>query len=206
LNRDEALSRRQSVSGLATFAGPLLLVLGWIVLLRRAGQGPDFGWFFSHALLLSGVVLLVPAILGLRHLLGHHAASWADVGTGLAILGVLAHTGQYAIDLVVGHLAFDQAEMSALFIRISEAPGITIPFQLAGPSALYVGLLILLIGLFSSRIIPSWAAAVVALGIIAVGAGAALDSGLVTLLGFLGLWVGLVPVGRIMRIGSVKPR
>src|SRR5688500_16644780 len=95
----------KTIVGISTIAGPLGFVLGWAILIQRAGQGPDSGWFLSHALLLSGVALLLPTIVGLRSLLNHQSARLADTGMGLALLGVLALVGQFAIDLAVGQLS-----------------------------------------------------------------------------------------------------
>ena len=188
-------STRKAVVGISTILGPLGLVLGWIILMQRAGQGPDFGWFLSHAFLLSGVALMLPTIAGLRHLLNHHAVRSADIGMGLALLGVLALAGQFAIDLAVGQLSSSQSEMSSLFKRLSAAPIITLPFHVAGPIAFYIGLLILTLLLLKFHVIAWWMGALPAAGIIGVGTGAMTGNALITLLGFVSMSTGFAPIG-----------
>ncbi|MGZ9165994.1 MAG: hypothetical protein ACXW4Q_16690 [Anaerolineales bacterium] len=185
----------KAIAGISTIAGPLGFVLGWAILIQRAGQGPDSGWFLSHAFLLSGVALMFPTIAGLRHLLNHHAVKLADMGMGLALLGALALVGQFAIDLAVGQLSANQSEMSSLFKRLSATPIIALPFQIVGPIAFYIGLLILTFLLLRFRVISWWTGPLAALGIIGVGGGAMTGNALVTLLGFIGICVGFVPIG-----------
>jgi len=185
----------KAIVGISTIAGPLGFVLGWAILMQRAGQGPDSGWFLSHAFLLSGVALMLPAIAGLRHLLNHHAVKSADIGMGLALLGALALVGQFAIDLAVGQLSANQSEMSSLFKRLSATPIIALPFHVVGPIAFYIGLLMLTFLLLRYRIIPWWTGALAAVGIIGVGGGAMTGNALITLLGFVGMCAGFAPIG-----------
>lgn len=196
LQRTGDLSSTTKITvGFSMIAGPLGCLLGWAILMQRAGQGPDFGWFLSHTLLFPGVVFLVPALAGLRFSLDMRPSQLADFATGLGILGALALAGQFAIDLGVGQLSASQAEMSTLFKRLSAAPIISLPFQFLGPIAFYTGLLILFLLLLRSRIIPVWVGIVGVTGILGIGGGALTGNTFVTLVGFFGLWTGFIPIG-----------
>jgi hypothetical protein len=176
-------------------AGPLALAVGYAILMQRAGQGPDPGWFLSHAILLGGVGLMLPAIAGLGTMLHRHGGRSADIGVALAFVGALALTGQFSIDLAVGQLAVDQAEMMALFQRLSASPMIALPFQSVGPVAFYAGLLVLAFLLRKYHLISWWAGALVAAGVTGVGSGALIGMAPVTWLGFASMCAGFFPIG-----------
>lgn len=177
-------------------AGPLALVIGYAILLARSGQGPDSGWFLSHVFLLIGVGLMLPTIIGIKVLLNKTAGVVADVGMTLAFIGGLTLVGQFAIDLAVGQLSVTQSEMIDLFKMLSASPIISLPFQSVGPIVFYIGLLVLTSLLWNQHII-SWQAGVIAsLGAIGVGCGAITGIALITLLGFLGIFIGFISIGR----------
>jgi hypothetical protein len=184
-----------TVAGIGTIAGPLALLFGWLVLLQLASQGPTAGWFFEHMLLLSGVALLLPALLGMRPLPHASEAREGAIALGLGIVGVLSLASQYAIDLVVSQLASDHAELTALLDRIQAMPGVAIIVYSGGPVGLYVGLAMLVLGLYKSHRVPLWAAAGVVLGCIAVGVGRIVGSGMIVLLGHVLICIGCVPIG-----------
>jgi hypothetical protein len=186
---------RTTIVGLSTLVAPLGFVLGWSILMVRAGQGADFGWFLSHVLLLAGAVLIIPAVLGLSYPLNTSSPGAADISLTLSFLGAMALVGQFAIDLAVGHLSSSQAEMSSMFRRLATAPIIRLPFHLVGPILFYLGLLMLIISLLRARLIPQWAGTVAIAGIIAVGSGVVIRKDWLTFLGFVGLWIGCMPIG-----------
>jgi hypothetical protein len=186
---------RKAITGMSAILAPLGFVAGWFILIQRAEQEPDFGWFLSHLLLLSGVILFVPAITGLGYLLKNHAKNAVNIGIGLGFLGAFAHVGQYAIDFAVGQLSSNASEMSSLFKRISSAPIIALPFYLVGPIAFYSGLLILILLLQKFRLISWWVGALAVVGIIAVVSGSIIGIAGITMLGFVGIWAGFAAIG-----------
>lgn len=169
---------------------PLCLLLGWIVLMLRAGQGPDAGWFVSHALLLIGAVLFVPAVLGLGSWRANNGSLTLDIGAGLVLVGSAALVGQFAMDLAVGSLASDQAEMSAYMRQIASTPGIALPFHLVGPIAFYGGLLVVTTHLWRMKLISRGIGLLVTISIILVGAQAVTGNALLALIGFAGMTAG----------------
>jgi hypothetical protein len=182
----------QTITAICIATAPLCLLTGWIILMLRADNGENVGWFVSHGLLMMGAVLFIPAILGARSLLTD--TGWADLATGAVILGSTALVGQFAIDIAVGHLSSDQATLSALLKQISAAPGIMIPFHLAGPITFYGGIL-MLNALFARHLCsPRWNSVLNMVGTIAVGAQAATGYSVLALLGFAGLWIGHLPI------------
>ena len=169
--------------------------MGYTILIARSGQGPDSGWFLSHVFLLIGVGLLLSTSIGIRVYLNEFAGTAADIGMTLAFIGGLTLVGQFAIDLAVGQLAVNQSEMVKLFENLSASPIITLPFQSAGPIAFYSGLLVLTSLLWKNRVISWWAGLIAGLGIIGVGGGAITGIAIITLLGFLAMFIGFIPIG-----------
>ena len=161
---------RRTILGFTMIAAPLSLLIGWIILMQRAGNGPDAGWFISHAFLLLGVILFIPVIIGLRIQLPDAPNFWADSGALLALVGVATLVGQFAIDLVVGFISSDQDAMSLLFRQISDAPGIVVVFNLIGPVVFYGGLMALLILMMQQHVISRWSGMLAVASIVAIGA------------------------------------
>ena len=191
-----------AVAGAGTIAASLALLVGWIVLLQLASRGPTLGWSLAHAVLFLGIALFIPAVLRMGCRLRAAQAREGRVAVRLVLVGALTLGGQYAIDLAVGQLASDTAEMSDLLGRVAAAPALAIAFYMVGPAGLYVGLGMLALGLRASRRIPTWAAGFAVLGVIGAGVGRILGSGAVTLLGHAVLCAGLLPTGWIMLKGS----
>ena len=61
-------------------------------------------WYVAHLLALVAIALMVPAVLGLMHMLREREVAFGHVGGGLAMLGLLAFTGIVAMELVMWQL------------------------------------------------------------------------------------------------------
>jgi hypothetical protein len=117
---------------------------------------------------LAGIVLLVPAILGLMHLTRERAPRWGNVGGSLALLGTLIATGDGATQLLVwqmGASGANRGEMAALLHRYDSAAGASLVFTVGG-LALLAGTIILSVGLYRARAVPAWAAVGFVAGIV----------------------------------------
>ena len=87
-------------------------------------------WYAAHLIALVAIALLVPAVLGLMHMLRERQVAWGHVGGGLALLGLLAVTGIVAVEGFVGWQAAaggDRAQMVALFDRLTGTAGLVLP-------------------------------------------------------------------------------
>src|SRR3954462_9525475 len=87
---------RKTVAGACMMAAPALALVGFIVSPGLdAGAGgqlatiapPRDEWFISELLVLVGLVALVPAILGLMHMMREREAGLGHLGGGLATVG-----------------------------------------------------------------------------------------------------------------------
>ena len=97
-NLSDAHHLRKMVAGFCMIAAPLLLLLSMIVesglgasedsfVIGRVGD-PDPG-SVEQMLLVGGLVLMVPAILGLMHMLREREVAFGHLGGALALFGLL---------------------------------------------------------------------------------------------------------------------
>jgi len=157
---------------------------------------PDRFYIFSLLGLVSAIVL-VPALLGLMHLLRERAPGWGYIGGSLMMLGNLLSIGDWMGNFVQWQMAApsgDRAEMTALLTRLDDTPGSALPLQLSG-FAFLLGTAVLAIGLYRARTVPAWVALGLVGGIVANLAGfvassvALLIASSAVLLAALG-WIG----------------
>lgn len=97
-NLSDAHHFRKMVAGFCMIAAPLLLLLSMIVesgfgasedsfVIGRVGD-PDTG-SLEQMLLVGGLVLMVPAMLGLMHMLREREVAFGHLGGALALFGLL---------------------------------------------------------------------------------------------------------------------
>jgi hypothetical protein len=167
--------------------------------LAAIAQHPDRDYWFI-LLGLVGTVLLVPAVLGLMHMLRERAPSWGYIGGGLALLGTFLGLVDWGSELVKWQMASsgaDRAQMTALLKRFDDTAGSALPLQLSGLAVL-VGLVLLAVGLYRIRAVPSWTAFGLAAGIILNLAGFVANSVALLIIGAAILLAALGWIGRIV--------
>src|SRR3954464_1009080 len=125
---------RKTVAGACMMAAPALGLVGFIV---SPGLDADAGaqlatvaahrdqWLISELLVMAGLVALVPAILGLMHMLREREAGLGHAGGALAMLGTLAAVGSTAIAFVVWQMASPDA---GLLNRVDDTTGTFVLF------------------------------------------------------------------------------
>jgi hypothetical protein len=129
----------------------------------RYGPGPD--WQAAHIVDLVGLVLFVPAVLGLGRALGD--ARGRRIVVAGTLVGVAASAVQITVDIVAGLRASDKAGMNAITGRFGSLPGAELAFYQVGPQLLYVGLIVLAIMLARAGTLPWWSAVLVFIGVAA---------------------------------------
>ena len=156
-------------------------------------------WYVAHLLAFVSIVLVVPAVLGLMHMLRERQVALGHVGGGLAILGLLALTGLVAMELVLWQMAGagDTAETVALLERLNETAGIVIPFVLLS-FGFSLGMATLAVGLYRARAVQSWMAVFVAVGAILFGFAVATAMNWLAIVAAAFLVVGLGAIGRMV--------
>ncbi|MEU9144093.1 hypothetical protein [Streptomyces sp. NPDC048349] len=141
--------RAARLTRFSLIAAPLLLTLyGSVRLFAEGSKEPGAAWITGHFAFLLGVLLFGVVCEGLRRTAVVAARPArrrvARAGALAALAGVAASTAQAVIDLYVGFRAADKAEMSAIFARVQEVPGVLPVVYTVVPVFLYLGVFTLL--------------------------------------------------------------
>jgi hypothetical protein len=137
---------RKMVAGFCMVFAPLCMLVGFLA-------DPDA----SYAFLFAGAVLMVPASLGLMHMLREREVALGHMGGGLSLVGLMGMTALIGMDVGgTGDLVDRADHLSGVATWMFVA---TMGFGL-GSAALGMGV-------FRARAIPSWAAACLMVGGIA---------------------------------------
>jgi hypothetical protein len=201
---------RKMVAGACMVVAPLLLLIGMVIhpdmktdeaaQLAVIADNRD-AWLVSHMLVLTSLVLAVPAVLGLMHMMRERKVAYGHVGGGLTLIGLMALVGVIAIDGFVGWQMTageaNRGEMVALYQRLYDSAGIVIPFFLMS-FAFGVGMIALSAGLYRARAVQSWMAAFIATGAILLSIAGPTGSDVLSIIGASFLFVGLASVGRLV--------
>jgi hypothetical protein len=204
----DANNFRRTLAGLCLITASL--ALGAADLIRISVEGDAQGtrdqfdhiaaspgvWQVATVLNMLGIVLFVPAVLGLLHLLHHRGAVLGHIGGGLLLIGLLgfaAHNaGYYGTLGAVSAPGIDQEQMIRFWQAAETVPGnvVSLLMFLIG----YVlGMVLLGVGLFWARVVPRWTAALIVLYV--VGFLFAEESLLLALISWMLLFVGLGTIG-----------
>jgi hypothetical protein len=186
---------RKTALGLNLILAPVIYLSGQFLLSRWQGFEPDSIWFLSHALLLIGAGMFVPTLVGLSNYLEKFSPLLTSLGVALGVFGAMALLGQFTIDLAIGQIASNQAEMSAAFHKIQLSPAMNLTFYFLAPVSFFIGQVLLIILLTFARLIPRWAGFIAVIGFVGLGIALGTNSLIIFLLGFAGLALGSVHVG-----------
>lgn len=180
LKLNDADNFRRTLAGLCLILAPL--AFGGADVIRLYVEGGAFGkeqlaaiaantglYAIVTVLSMVGLILFVPAILGLMHLLRERSPILGHVGGGLALIGVLgfvAHNAGYFG--LMGGLATSEfsQEQSLQFIGHMETSVSVIMYVLMFLIGFQFGPLLLGIGLYRARVVPRWIAGLVILGMV----------------------------------------
>ena len=211
MNLSDRRTFRRQVAGAAMIVAPLVFVIAEVLhasfrteaAAQLTAVADNTGrWYAAHSLVLLSLALAVPAFFGLVHLLGTGRAVLGHLSLVAFIPGLVAVAAIVGMELVLWQMAQPEAnrtEMIALAERLNESAGVVGVFLVAllFPLAwLLVG-----IGLYRARIVPSWAAVLIALSqpIGFVGELAEAPKAL-AVSAQIAFAIGLIPVGiRVLR-------
>lgn len=165
-------------------------------------DNPDL-YYAAHVILLAGLALFLPAVLGLVHLLRQRSTAFGHVGGGLAMIGLFGATALVAVDGIavsqMGRPAGNAEEMAALFHRIKESTGLR-GVAVVGAICFLLGVLVLAYGLWRARAVQPWQAGGIALGAITFFIGQVTDNRIIFAIAFALYLVTLGPLGwRVLR-------
>jgi hypothetical protein len=172
LKLSDAHHFRKLVAGVCMLSAPVFFLASAIVspalsthegsLLASISSHLD-RWYLSTLLGFIGLVLFLPAILGLMHMLRERQVAFGHVGGALAMIGFVSATAGTGLMFAMWQMARagDRAQMTTLLHTIDHTAGSFIPLMLIG-LALSVGLIVLAAGLMRAHAATSWSAGCIA--------------------------------------------
>jgi hypothetical protein len=208
MHLSDAHHSRKTIAGACMVVAPLVLLVAMVIHpasdMDEATQVATIAenlnaWYVAHLLALVAIALMVPVVLGLMHMLREREVALAQVGSGLAMLGLLAFAGIVGIEMAMWQMVAGGStrEAVSLLERLNDTAGIVIPFVLMS-FGFALGLACLAAGLYRARAVQSWMAISVGAGAILFGfaVGAAMNWLAVVAAVLLG--VGLGAIGRMV--------
>ncbi len=170
LGVSDARHFRRLVAGFCLIAAPAAVLIGALIHpqsqedtaahLAVVGESPG-RYYLAHAIILAGLVLFLPAILGLMHLLRQRATGFGHVGGGLVIIGLFGAAAVVAVDGIavseMGKAGGNAEAMATLLERIRESDGLRI-FGGIGAFGFLIGGLLLAYGLWRAGAVQLWIA------------------------------------------------
>ncbi|KAA8887901.1 hypothetical protein F3087_12450 [Nocardia colli] len=149
--------------GVLLFSAPLCFS-GYGVIrlfgLADGHYGPGIDWQAAHIVGLIGMVLFVPAVLGLERMLPQ--SKWRMGTVIVTLIGLAATIVQFGADIAFAALAADKADMSRLSREFSAVPGVRLAFYEVGPPLFFAGLIGLTVLLVRAGRLPWWSPVVLA--------------------------------------------
>ena len=197
---------RKTVAGACMVLAPLLFVIAFVVSPRletdagkqlsiAAGNADRF--YVANLLATLGLVLVVPAVLGLMHMIRERRPGYSGLGGSLTLLGVFASmVGQgvaFAMWQMAHHGAASAGNTSVIHATMHDA-GTVIPIVVVA----YVGALgvcVLAAGLYLARVVDWWMALFFAAGVVGINVAFAAGALWVAIVGSALMLVGLGSVG-----------
>jgi uncharacterized membrane protein len=167
LNLSDAHHFRKTVAGICMILAPVCLLAASIVgpssdnnaaAILRATAAHQDRFYISTVLVIVGLVLLLPAVIGLMHMLRERQVALGHVGGGLALLGnlmfmLIAGASLMQWQMVRGGA---RADMVALYHRFTHQAGTEVFFFFG--LAFTIGLVMLAYALYRAHAVH-WSAA-----------------------------------------------
>jgi hypothetical protein len=134
---------RKMVAGFCMLFAPLCMVVGFI-------SDPDA----SYAFLFIGAILMVPAALGLMHVLREREVALGHVGGGLSLIGLMG---------IAALIGSDVTGSTDLVDRVHHLSGVT-TWMFVAAMGFGIGMAMLGMGVFRAHAVASWASACLLVG------------------------------------------
>jgi len=199
---------RKLIAGACMVVAPLVLLVAMVIHpasdTNEATQVATIAdnldaWYVAHLLAFISIGLMVPAVLGLMHMLREREVAFGHLGGGLAMVGLLAFAGIVGMEMAMWQMVAGGSTREAvgLLERLNDTTGIVVPFLLVS-FGFSLGLACLAYGLLRARFVQSWMAIFVAVGAIVFGFAIGTAMNWLAIVGAAFLVVGLGAIGRMV--------
>ena len=176
LKMNDANNFRRTSAGLSLIAAPLAGLIGGLIFPplphdtagTLANISEHSGRFLvANFLFLVAFALMVPAVLGIMHLLRNHVVALGHIGGGLFLLGSFLHAAVIGYALVQLPIAASGGDKGRI-VALTEGTYASTAFLLLLAMMLIpsvLGSLILAIAVWRARVAPLWVAVVIVVGV-----------------------------------------
>lgn len=168
---------RKMVAGFCMLFAPLCMLVGFIV-------DPDA----SYAFLFIGAILMVPAALGLMHMLREREVAFGHVGGGLSLIGLMG---------VAALTGMDVTGSTKMVDRVHHLSGVP-TWMFVATMGLGLGVAMLGLGVFRAHAVTSWAAACLIVGGLAFDVALLASSGGIAIAASAAIVAGLGTTGFVV--------
>lgn len=205
MERERSEHLRKQVTGACMIAAPLVFIVAESMHPDDKTNATDEvgviaggldRWYAAHALEVVGFMLLVGAVLGLAHMLHERRATSAVVGGGLAMIGIIGLTAGIGAEGLGGYYIVKysaRADAVRAFHAMVDGQRL-LPFFVVS-LLISVGLIVMAVQLWRTRVVAPWMALAVVLGSVAIAAGGPSMLQPMIVAGMVLLFVGLAPMG-----------
>jgi hypothetical protein len=168
---------RKMVAGFCMVFAPLCMLVGFIV-------DPDA----SYAFMFVGAILMVPAALGLMHMLREREVAMGHLGGGLALIGLMGTAALVGTDV---------GPATDLVDRVDHLAGVT-NWMFVATMGFGLGMAMLGMGVFRAHAVTSWAAACLMVGGIAFDVALLASSAGIAIAASAAMFAGLGATGLVV--------
>jgi hypothetical protein len=165
---------RKMVAGFCMLFAPICVLIGFSV-------DPDA----AYAFLFVGAILMVPAALGLMHMLREREVAYGHIGGGLSLIGLMG---------VAGLVGMDVGNATKLVDRVNHLVGVG-HWMFVATMGFGLGMAMLGMGVFRAHAVASWAAACLMIGGIAFDVALLAHSGSIAIAAAAVMLAGLGTTG-----------
>ena len=170
---------RKTVAGACMILAPLLFLVAFVVspeIETSAGRQLAVAadhvdrFYVANLVATLGLMLVVPAVLGVMHMLRERRPAYSGLGGTLALLGVFASLVGQGVALVMWEMArhgADSAGNTAVIHGEINDAGTVVPIYVLGFAGA-VGVVVLAAGLWMARVVDWWMALFFAAGIVCI--------------------------------------
>ena len=170
---------RKTVAGACMVLAPLLFLVAFVVSPRLetdAGKqlsvatGHADRFYLANLLATLGLVLVVPAVLGVMHMLRERRPAYSGLGGALTLIGVFAALVGQGVAFVMWQMAHHggaSAANTSVIHAMTHDAGTVIPIYVCGYLSV-LGVVLLGAGLYSARVVDWWMALFFAAGVVCV--------------------------------------
>ena len=170
---------RKTVAGACMVLAPLLFVVAFVISPRletNAGKqlsvaaGNADRFYIANLVAMVGLILVVPAVLGVMHMLRERRPEYSAYGGALTLIGVFAALVRQGVAFVVWEMArhgADGAVNTSVLHAVTHDAGTVLPIYILG----FVGALgavVLAAGLYMARVVDWWMALFFAVGVVCI--------------------------------------